>query len=264
MDAHRAPSWPLELDAVAAHGLDSGLLHPESGDLLFKLQATLFVLLTGFAVSALAVRADHEVTDSESRSIGEPQNTVLVSSLKVGQRVSPPMPRLASQVVITVVFLVHKRERAMADAYAHLVGTEFPEFSLNNDEDRTVDRDSILGSWTVIFFYPKDGSPGCTVESCAFRDNYDRFERTGVTIYGVSTDSIESHRDFRSKHGLQYNLLSDCGGALVKALGLKKSLGFLRTRVTFVIDGKGIVRSTYTSQINMKGHVTEALRAIES
>ena len=152
----------------------------------------------------------------------------------------------------------------MADAYAHLVGTEFPEFSLNDDEDGTVDRDSILGSWTVIFFYPKDGSPGCTVESCAFRDNYDRFERTGVTIYGVSTDSIESHRDFRSKHGLQYNLLSDCGGALVKALGLKKSLGFLRTRVTFVIDGKGIVRSTYTSQINMKGHVTEALRAIES
>ena len=152
----------------------------------------------------------------------------------------------------------------MADAYAHLVGTEFPGFSLLDDEEGTVDRGSILGSWTVMFFYPKDNSPGCTVESCAFRDNYDRFEQAGVTVYGVSTDSIESHRDFRAKHGLQYNLLSDRGGALVKTLGLKKSLGFLRTRVTFVIDGEGIVRSTYTSQINMKGHVTEALRAIES
>ncbi len=152
----------------------------------------------------------------------------------------------------------------MADAYAHLVGTEFPEFSLNDDEGRTVDRGSILDGWTVMFFYPKDHSPGCTMESCAFRDNYDRFEQAGVTVYGVSADGIESHRAFRAKHGLQYNLLSDRGGGLVKALGLKKSLGFLRTRVTFVIDEEGIVRSTYTSQINMKGHVTEAFKAIGS
>ena len=151
----------------------------------------------------------------------------------------------------------------MADSYAHLVGTEFPEFSLNDDEGGMVDRGSILGGWTVMFFYPKDHSVGCTMESCAFRDNYDRFEQPGVTVYGVSSDSIESHRAFRAKHGLQYNLLSDRGGGLVKALGLKKILGFLRTRVTLVIDGEGIVRSTYTSQINMKGHVTEALRAIE-
>ena len=115
-----------------------------------------------------------------------------------------------------------------------------------------------------MFFYPKDHSVGCTMESCAFRDNYDRFKQAGMTVYGVSSDSIESHCAFRAKHGLQYNLLSDRGGDLVKALGLKKILGFLRTRVTLVIDGEGIVRSTYTSQINMKGHVTEALRAIES
>ncbi len=152
----------------------------------------------------------------------------------------------------------------MTNEYANLLGTEFPEFSLLDDEGTVVDRDSILGSWTVMFFYPKDNSPGCTMESCAFRDSHGRFEQTGVTVYGVSSDSIESHRAFRAKHGLQYNLLSDRGGALVKALGLKKSMGFLRARVTFVIDGEGIVRRTYTSQINMKGHVTEALKAIES
>ena len=90
MDAHRAPGWPLELDAVAAHGLDSGLLHPESGDLLLELQTTLLVLLTGLAVSALAARANSKVTNPKRSAIGESQNAVLVAALEVGQRVSPP------------------------------------------------------------------------------------------------------------------------------------------------------------------------------
>ena len=152
----------------------------------------------------------------------------------------------------------------MKDTSARLDGTAFPEFSLKDDEGRTVDRGSILGGWTVMFFYPKDHSPGCTVESCAFRDSHDRFKQAGVTVYGVSTDSIESHRAFRAKHGLQYNLLSDRRGVLAKDLGLRKSLGFIPARTTLVIDGNGIVQSTYSSHTNMKGHVTEALKVIES
>jgi peroxiredoxin Q/BCP len=152
----------------------------------------------------------------------------------------------------------------MRGTYARLVGTAFPEFSLEDDEGGTVDRDSILGGWTVMFFYPKDHSPGCTMESCAFRDSHDCFKQAGVTVYGVSTDSIESHRAFRAKHGLQYNLLSDRGGILAKALGLKKSLGFIPARTTLVIDESGIVQTVYTSHTNMRGHVTEALKAIES
>ncbi|MEC8874561.1 MAG: peroxiredoxin [Candidatus Thermoplasmatota archaeon] len=150
----------------------------------------------------------------------------------------------------------------MAGEYDNLLGTEFPEFSLLDDEGSMVDRNSIIGGWTVMFFYPKDHSPGCTLESCAFRDSFHEFDEAEVTLYGVSSDTVDSHADFRAKHGLQYNLLSDRSGKLVKLLGLMKRLGFLRARVTFVIDESGIIRSVYSSQINMRGHVSAALRAI--
>ncbi|MDB3871710.1 peroxiredoxin [Euryarchaeota archaeon] len=123
----------------------------------------------------------------------------------------------------------------MADTHEYLVNTKFPEFSLYDDE-KLVCRADIEGKWTVIFFYPKDDSPGCTLQSCSFRDQYEQFTEKGILLYGVSSDSISSHRSFKKKYNLQYSLLSDNNSELAKSLKLKRNFGFLDARVTFVIN----------------------------
>ena len=87
----------------------------------------------------------------------------------------------------------------MPDTHEYLVNTKFPEFSLYDDEEKLVSRADIEGKWTVIFFYPKDDSPGCTLQSCSFRDQYEQFTKKGVLLYGVSSDSISSHRNFKKR-----------------------------------------------------------------
>ena len=87
-------------------------------------------------------------------------------------------------------------------------------------------RNHLFGKWNVVFFYPKDDSPGCTIESCHFRDNYKSFIENGIVLYGVSTDSIDSHKKFKQKHNLQYSLLSDAGAVLIKKLNLKKNIQY--------------------------------------
>jgi peroxiredoxin Q/BCP len=152
----------------------------------------------------------------------------------------------------------------MADAHAHLLGTKFPNFESYDDENNLISNDNIENKWTVIFFYPKDESPGCTLQSCSFRDRYEKFSEAGALLYGVSSDSVSSHKRFKKRYKLQYPLLSDKGGALAKALKLKKDFGFLRARVTFVIDPAGIIAFAHTSQLGVTGHVNKALKVIKS
>ena len=151
----------------------------------------------------------------------------------------------------------------MADTHEYLVNTKFPEFSLYDDEGKLVCRTDIEGKWTVIFFYPKDDSPGCTLQSCSFRDQYEQFTEKGILLYGVSTDSTSSHRKFKKKYNLQYSLLSDKSGKLAKSLKLKKNFGFLNARVTFVINPEGYITYSYTSQLGVSGHVKKVLKAIK-
>ena len=152
----------------------------------------------------------------------------------------------------------------MADAHEYLVDSKFPEFSLHDEQDNIVTKNNILGQWTVIFFYPKDESPGCTLQSCSFRDRYDQFLEQGISLYGVSSDSVKSHKRFKERYRLQYSLLSDKGGVFAKALKLKKDFGFLRARVTFVIDPEGTIAFAHTSQLGVTGHVKKALKVIKS
>ena len=152
----------------------------------------------------------------------------------------------------------------MTDAHEYLVNSKFPEFDLHDDQDNIVTKGDILGKWTVIFFYPKDESPGCTLQSCSFRDRYDQFLEQGISLYGVSSDSVKSHKIFKQRYRLQYSLLSDKGGAFAKALKLKKDFGFLRARVTFVIDPEGTIAFAHTSQLGVTGHVKKALKVIKS
>jgi peroxiredoxin Q/BCP len=153
--------------------------------------------------------------------------------------------------------------RVEMDTHANLVGEKFPEFSLKNSENSTVNNDDLIGRWSVIFFYPKDGSPGCTIESCSFRDKQEEIEALGAQIIGISSDSVSRHQRFKKKHRLQYTLLSDPQSRLSKKMRLKRTLGFMRARVTFVVDTEGVIQGSVTSQFNPTKHVKSAIRQLE-
>lgn len=151
----------------------------------------------------------------------------------------------------------------MQDTHEYLVNTKFPEFNLYDDKRKFITEENLNGKWSVIFFYPKDESPGCTLQSCSFRDKYEEFNELGVQIFGVSSDSVSSHRKFKEKHNLQYSLLSDKGGILAKNLKLKKNLGLIAARVTLIINPEGFIIYAHTSQLGVMGHVRKVLNEIK-
>lgn len=151
----------------------------------------------------------------------------------------------------------------MKDTHEYLLNTKFPEFNLYDEKRKYITEEDIIGKWSVIFFYPKDESPGCTLQSCSFRDKYEEFNNLGVQIFGVSSDSVSSHKKFKKKHNLQYSLLSDKGGILAESLRLKKNLGFLPARVTLIVNPEGIIIYAHTSQLGVTGHVRKALNEIK-
>ena len=140
------------------------------------------------------------------------------------------------------------------------VGDHAPDFTLPDGGGAPVRLSELLSRKAVVlYFYPKDETPGCTVESCAFRDAYDDFTAAGAEVVGVSRDDGVSHQKFAAHHHLPYVLLSDPEGRVHDLYGVRTRLGFLRDRVTFVIDRTGIVRHVFTSMIDMQGHVKKAL-----
>jgi peroxiredoxin Q/BCP len=144
------------------------------------------------------------------------------------------------------------------------VGDRAPDFTLPSHDGREVSleelrRDSVL----VLFFYPKDGSPVCTKEACAFRDSYEDFTEAGAVVAGISADPTERHRSFAEANRLPFVLLSDPGGKAARDYGVSKTLGLLPGRVTFVIDSEGIVRHQFRSQLSAQEHVQGALRMVE-
>jgi peroxiredoxin Q/BCP len=145
------------------------------------------------------------------------------------------------------------------------VGDQAPDFSLPSNRGRNVSLADFRGKKAVVlFFYPKDGTPGCTAEACDFRDSHARFIDAGAEVIGVSEDSVSSHERFAQKHDLPMTLLSDEGGKLRALYGVKTTLGFIKGRVTFVIDRQGIVRHVYESQLQFGKHVTEALEIVRA
>lgn len=139
-----------------------------------------------------------------------------------------------------------------------------PEFELKDQDGKTVKLSDYKGKQSVVlFFYPKDFSPGCTAEACAFRDNYDTFKQKGAEVIGISADDPESHTGFIKKHGLQFELLVDPKGATAEKYGIKRLLlGLLPGRVTFVIDKQGIIRKIFSSNTDMQAHVKESLEIL--
>jgi thioredoxin-dependent peroxiredoxin len=143
-------------------------------------------------------------------------------------------------------------------------GDHAPDFTLPDQNGQPVHLSELLKqSHVVLYFYPKDETPGCTAEACSFRDQYEVFREAGAEVVGVSSDSVESHQQFAQHHRLPFLLLSDAQGEVRKLYGVQSTLGFLPGRVTFVIDRDGIVRYSFNSQMNPLRHVPEALAIIK-
>jgi peroxiredoxin Q/BCP len=143
-------------------------------------------------------------------------------------------------------------------------GDEAPDFTLPDADGKLVRLSDRRGRAVVLYFYPKDETPGCTLEACAFRDQYEDFVDAGADVIGVSSDSSASHRTFAKRHRLPFTLLADEKGAVRKRYGVPSTFGLMPGRVTFVIDADGIVRHVFNSQLAVTRHVTEALDALRS
>ena len=141
-------------------------------------------------------------------------------------------------------------------------GDKAPDFTLRNQDDKSVTLSSLKGRKLVLFFYPKDFSPGCTREVCHFRDNFEDFIEVGADVIGVSADSVESHKKFIESNLLPYTLLSDPGGEVAKLYGVS---GFLLPgRTTFIIGENGLILYIFSSQTDMKAHIDESLKILKN
>jgi peroxiredoxin Q/BCP len=143
------------------------------------------------------------------------------------------------------------------------VGDQAPDFALPDQNGRTVRLSEFRGRKAVVlYFYPKDDTPGCTKEACAFRDQYQDFQDVGAEVVGVSSDSEAAHAKFVAKHRLPFTLVADRDGGVRKRYGVPATLGLLPGRVTFVIGPDGTVRHVFNSQLQATQHVTEALETL--
>jgi len=143
-------------------------------------------------------------------------------------------------------------------------GQPLPPFSLADDRGGIVTPATLAGAWTVLYAYPKDATPGCTVEACDFRDHWARVQAAGARVYGISRDTVASHQKFVAKQELPFPLLSDPDKALLGPLGAwgrkvmygKEMDGIIRS--TFLVDPAGVVRHVWP-KVSVKGHVEAVL-----
>jgi peroxiredoxin Q/BCP len=142
------------------------------------------------------------------------------------------------------------------------VGTRAPAFSAPDQNGETRTLAELRGKAVVLYFYPRDATPGCTAEACAFRDAWDRIEAAGATVVGVSSDDVESHAAFADEHDLHFPLLADTEGEIAGSYGVPSTLGFL-SRMTFIIDGSGVIRRVFPD-VDPAVHVDEVIEVLDS
>ena len=149
------------------------------------------------------------------------------------------------------------------------IGEKVAHFSLPATGDKNVSLDDFKGTNLVVYFYPKDSTPGCTLEGQDFRDNYAGFKKSGTTVLGVSRDSLKAHENFKARQGFPFDLLSDSEEKLCRQFDViheknmygRKVMGIVRS--TFLIDGDGVLQKEWR-KVRVKGHVKEVLEAARS
>jgi thioredoxin-dependent peroxiredoxin len=135
-------------------------------------------------------------------------------------------------------------------------GSPFPDFSLPNQDGKVRKLSDFAGQWLVVYFYPKDDTPGCTIQGKSFTASKADFDAAGIRVIGISADDVASHKNFCNKFGLTTEFLADTGSRLMKSLGLGQSewkgMKFWE-RTTFVVDPQGVIRKVY-EKVNPEGH----------
>ena len=144
---------------------------------------------------------------------------------------------------------------------AGLLGQPAPDFSMVDQDGKTHKLSEYKGQKVVVYFYPKDDTPGCTKEACSIRDDYGLFEKNGIKVFGVSYDDSKSHKTFAEKYDLPFTLLSDSDKSVSKAYGTNGL--FMASRKTFLIDEAGILRKIYEN-VTVTGHGAEILADFEA
>lgn len=147
------------------------------------------------------------------------------------------------------------------------VGSKAPNFNVMDDQNNPVTLDNFKGQKLILYFYPKDDTPGCTVEACDVRDNFTNLGRLNVAVAGVSRDDVRSHQKFKEKYDLNFPLLSDADGAMCEAYGVWKEKNMYGKtymgieRSTFLIDENGMIAKAWRG-VSAKGHIEEVMKAI--
>lgn len=168
----------------------------------------------------------------------------------------------------SLVALVSLGAPGVSGAGAPTVGQPAPAFKLQDQDGKWRSLSDYQGKWVALYFYPKDDTPGCTTQACAFRDNVFAFNKEDAVILGISVDDVESHKKFAEKHGLPFTLLADADKKVTKEYGVLKNYGVIEVarRDTFLIDPQGRIAKHYESvdpDTNSK-IVLEDIKALKS
>ncbi|MBN1780775.1 peroxiredoxin [bacterium] len=147
---------------------------------------------------------------------------------------------------------------ALAENATAEKGKTAPDFTLKDQNGQEQALSSYRGQWVLVYFYPKDDTPGCTVEACTFRDLYEDFRNSDLKVFGISTDDVQSHQAFAEKYHLPFSLLADTTGETVKAYGVKQPVVNIAKRESFLIDPEGIIRKIY-KKVTPADHPEEIL-----
>lgn len=170
---------------------------------------------------------------------------------------SPAMPEAPAAPAASAMPAGSSATATPAAAGDPMVGKPAPGLKMKAQDGKVVDLAAMKGKNVVVYFYPKDETPGCTKEACAFRDSWSDLSKQNVVLVGVSTDTAESHKAFAAHHKLPFQLVSDPDGAVAKAFGVPNNSGFL-ARQTFVIDKDGNVKKVYRD-VDVSKHAAEVL-----
>jgi peroxiredoxin Q/BCP len=167
--------------------------------------------------------------------------------------------------IFVIILSIFTLNNVMSQTNKLKVGDKVPDFVLKDQNNNDFNIADFRGKQIlVIYFYPKDDTPGCTTEACSFRDTFEVFTDLNVKVIGISTDNVSSHKKFEEKYNLPFTLLADTNKKVQKLFGVPKSfLGMIPGRVTYIIDKQGSIVHIFNSMSNAEKHITESLSIIK-